>query len=135
MGSTATPTKPITTTLSYQDIRQIHTGLTMEMTKAKRITKTKTIVRTQSDNEDYKDKEKTKTLTESIEVFFISVIIFLFFSKTPPLADSSTERDLLNDSEGEFFSLFQQKNVNKLTNGLTILLFLTFVSLLCSSLL
>ena len=44
MGSTATPTKPITTTLSYQDIRQIHTGLTMEMTKAKRMTKTKTIV-------------------------------------------------------------------------------------------
>ena len=53
MGSTGTPTKPTTTTLSYPDTRQIHTGFTIKMTKKKTKKKTKT--------ETSERKTKTKT--------------------------------------------------------------------------
>ena len=41
---------------------------------------------------------------------------YFFASKTPPLADSSTERDLLNDSEGGHQNLFYQMAKNYFLN-------------------
>ena len=71
------------------------------------MTKEKTNIKTKT-----KTETKTTLYLDTPQLAKILVVIVFLPSKTPPLADSSTERDLLNDSEGEI-SNFLQKFLKK----------------------
>ena len=71
------------------------------------MTKEKTNIKTKT-----KTETKTTLYLDTPQLAKILVVIVFLLSKTPPLADSSTERDLLNDSEGEI-SKFPQKFLKK----------------------